>query len=98
MLKTKFGEVLEHIATGQNSEYIANIGGVSFHGMEAELLIKFANLSDEQDARTLRHIMKKPIRHLRIGDLVFVSMLIADLSIDMDDIKADIIHSVANYD
>ena len=59
MLKTKFGEVLEHIATGQNSEYIANIGGVSFHGMEAELLIKFANLSDEQDARTLRHIMKK---------------------------------------
>jgi len=98
MLKTKFGEVLEHIATGQDGDYNATIGGVSFHGSEADLLIKYAESSDDPDARTLQHIIKKPIRHLRIGDLVFVSMLVADLTIDMDDIKADIIHSVANYD
>ena len=94
MLKMKFGEILEHIAQGIDGEYTATIGGVEFTGYEADTLIKFAKCEDCQDARTLRHIMKKPIRHLRLGDIVFVTILVAELTIDMDDIREDIIRSV----
>lgn len=89
MLKTRFGNVLEQIANG--TVEVAVIGGVEFSGYESDALVKFSECADCKDARTLRHIMEKPIRHLRIGDLVFVSMLAAELTIDMKDIKEDII-------